>query len=325
MGKSAKQAVQWGRESVASVISADPDDIYFTGSATESCNLCIFGTAPGHRRHFVTTAIEHKAVLNPMDCLRAHGHDVTFVQPMENGCIEASQIFSALREDTFLVSMMAVNNETGTIQPIREVAEECQRRGILFHCDATQGYSKIPIDVGWGIDMLSLSGHKIYGPKGIGAMYKRKGVELMPTSLGGSQEEGLRPGTLNVPGIVGLGVAAQLCAEEMEHCWSRCEALGKLFISELGVVCRLNGCETNKVPWIWNISIPGSDARALTQVDGLCISKSSACAKSDEPSHVLAAMGLDDDTCRCAIRVSFGRTTTEQDVVEAARMIRGQQ
>ena len=324
LGKSAGRAVDWGRAAVADIISANPDEIYFTSGATESCNLAIFGTfSNAERRHFVTTTIEHKAVLEPMQAMEAMGHEVTYVAPEPNGCLTAESVIAALRPDTYLCSMMAVNNEVGTIQPISEVAAACRSMGILFHCDATQGFAKIPIDVHQGIDLLSLSGHKIYGPKGIGALYKRNGIELISQSIGGSQEDGLRAGTLNVPGIVGLGTAAQMCARDMDACWARCEIFQKMFIRHLGKFCRLNGCEDRKVPWILNISIPDSDARALTQIDGLCISKSSACAKSDEPSHVLKSMALDEETCKCAIRVSFGRPTTEQDVVKAAQMIRG--
>lgn len=323
LGKSAARGVEWSRQQVSQMIGAHPDEIYFTSGATESCNLAIFGSSSNERRHFVTTAIEHKAVLEPMKAMAALGHEVTIVEPGPNGCMNADSVIAALRPDTYMCSMMAVNNEVGTIQPIDAVAPVCRGAGILFHCDATQGYGKIPIDVGIGIDLLSLSSHKIYGPKGTGALYKRNGVEVLAQSIGGSQEGGLRPGTLNVPGIVGLGAATQICAQVMGEFWAKAEILQSMFLRELQKVCRLNGCEDRKVPWILNISIPDSDARALTQIDGLCISKSSACAKSDEPSHVLASMGLDDDICRCAIRISFGRTTTEQDVVEAARMIRG--
>ena len=324
LGKSARSAVDWGRGAIADILSANPDEIYFTSGATESCNLAIFGTfSSAERRHFVTTTIEHKAVLEPMQAMEAMGHEVTYVAPEPNGCLTAESVIAALRPDTYLCSMMAVNNEVGTIQPISEVAEACRSMGVLFHCDATQGFAKMPIDVRSGIDLLSLSGHKIYGPKGIGALYKRDGIELISQSVGGSQEDGLRAGTLNVPGIVGLGYSARMCASEMSSFWERCAHLQGLFIRSLGKVCRLNGCEDRKVPWILNISIPDSDARALTQIDGLCISKSSACAKSDEPSHVLKSMDLDEDTCKCAIRVSFGRPTTEQDVVRAAQMIRG--
>ena len=323
LGKSAARGVEWARQQVSHLIGANPDEIYFTSGATEACNLAIFGSSASDRRHFVTTSIEHKAVLEPMRAMAAMGHEVTIVEPEHNGCVNADAVIAALRPDTYMCSMMAVNNEVGTIQPIEAVAPVCRDAGILFHCDATQGYGKIPLDVGIGIDLLSLSSHKIYGPKGTGALYKRQGVEVLAQSIGGSQEEGLRPGTLNVPGIVGLGAATQLCSQEMGVFWSKSEMLQSMFLHELQRFCRLNGCEDRKVPWILNISIPDSDARALTQIDGLCISKSSACAKSDEPSHVLASMGLDDDICRCAIRISFGRTTTEQDVVEAARMIRG--
>lgn len=323
LGKSAARGVEWSREQVAGMIGALPEEIFFTSGATEACNLAIFGSSATERRHFVTTALEHKAVLEPMRAMEAMGHELTVVTPEENGCVNPDDVVRALRPDTYLCSMMAVNNEVGTIQPINAVAPVCRESGILFHCDATQGFGKIPIDVAIGIDLLSLSSHKIYGPKGVGALYKRNGVEVMAQAIGGSQEEGLRPGTLNVPGIVGLGAATQICAREMAGFWERARILEAMFLKSLGKLCRLNGCKDRKVPWILNISIPDTDARALTQIEGLCISKSSACAKSDEPSHVLASMGLDDDTCRCAIRVSFGRTTTEQDVVEAASMIRG--
>ena len=323
MGKSAGSAVDWARACVAGAINADPGEIYFTSGATESCNLAIFGSSSEKRRHFVTTAIEHKAVLEPMRAMEAMGHELTIIQPRENGCIEPNDVISAIRPDTYMCSMMAVNNEVGTIQPIEVVAPVCRNYGVLFHCDATQGFAKIPIDVSMGIDLLSMSAHKIYGPKGVGALYKRDGVEVLAQSIGGSQEEGIRPGTLNVPGIVGMATATNLCLQDMDAFWTKCEILQSMFLKNLGKVCRRNGCEDRKVPWILNISIPNSDARALTQIDGLCISKSSACAKSDEPSHVLASMGLDEDNCRCAIRISFGRATTEQEVVEAARMIRG--
>ena len=323
MGSSASDAVARSREIVGSVIGASGSDVYFTGGATESCNMAIFGCVPDRKCHFVTSAIEHKAVLAPLKALEAAGHELTVVKPRQNGCVAASDIIRSLRPDTLLCSLMAVNNEVGTIQPFGEVASACRSRGILFHCDATQGYAKIPIDVSVGIDMLSLSGHKIYGPKGVGALYKSPHVALRGHTLGGSQEFGLRAGTLNVPGIVGLGVAAELSASSMVEFWNHASRLQSLFIENLQVMCRLNGCESSKVPWIINISIPNSDARRLTQIDGLCISKSSACAKSDEPSHVLESMGLDEGVCKCAIRVSFGRATTERDAIEAARMIRG--
>ena len=335
-GTKAKQAVQKAREQVASVIGGiDASDVIFTSGATESNNLSILGLlkwAKGNgKNHIVTTAIEHKAVLEPIEHAESLGFEATYVNPRKSGAVLAEDILGAMREDTFLVSVMQVNNETGIIQPIDKIAEGLPETGCYFHVDAAQGFGKELDKLNHPrIDLISISGHKIYGPKGIGALILRrckfKRAPLVPIQFGGGQERGLRPGTLPVPLIAGSGLAAELC--QKNHA-KRDEAnrsfRQKLFHALEGLDYQLNGDEALSVPHAINFSFNGlnSEAVMLALKGVVAISNGSACtSQSYEPSHVLSAMGLPEDRVQSAIRLSWCHSTTEPDWTAISRGIK---
>ena len=333
-GQRAKQAVQRARDQVAEVVDATREEVIFTSGATESNNLAIlglraFGEQTG-RKHIVSTAIEHKAVLEPLAHLSAHGFEVTLVPPTAAGYAEPDAIKSALRKDTLLVSVMHVNNETGVLQPIREICGVLREHPAYFHVDAAQVFGKeLEALRNHRIDLTSISGHKIYGPKGIGSLVvRRRGYErppLQPLFHGGGQERGLRPGTLPVPLIVGLGMAAELALKEHKERYEQCRRYRSVVLEALSPLQpSFNGDPALTLPHVLNISFAGLDSEAvmLALKDTVAISNGSACtSQSYSPSHVLKAMALADDTIRGALRISWCHTTAQISWTEVARTI----
>ncbi len=325
-GLRAKKAVQAARAQVAAVVDAAADEVIFTSGATESNNLAILGLAAhgdeSKRRHIVSTAIEHKAVLEPLEALEARGFSVTLVHPDANGGVTAEAVRAALRPDTLLVSVMHANNETGSIQPLLEIADALDGHEAFFHVDAAQGYGKDlePLR-SKRIDLISVSGHKIYGPVGVGALIARrrgfKRLPLTPLTFGGGQERGLRPGTLPVPLIVGLGVAAETALKDNEARRKRCcdirrQALASL--EPLGI--RMHSNPDHTLSHVMNFSVPGVDSEAVMVAlkDVAAVSNGSACtSQSYTPSHVLEAMELPPEAVSGAIRVSWSHLTPDVD------------
>jgi len=330
-GRKAAKAVADARKTMADLLGArSPSEIVFTAGASEANNLAIKGLAEQFEepKHFITTSIEHKAALNAMKDLKEWEHRVTVVQPGSDGIVNPQDILEAIEDDTVLVSCMLVNNEIGTIQPIDDIGDICRSKGIAFHTDATQGFGKLPVRVGQNVDMLSLSAHKFYGPKGVGALYVADEMPLRCQISGGSQEQGMRAGTLNVPGIVGMAAAAKIACGEMAQEWERLKSLETLF---LGIIRKaipmayLQGSYEHKVPWINNICFYGADAGRIRDELGkreICVDRTSACSKSGEMSHVLEAIGTSEALQSGAVRVSFGSRTDEDRVRIAAEALR---
>ncbi len=325
-GWDAGAGVDRAREQVAALVGADPKEIIFTSGATESNNLALRGALPHVKRkgnHLVTAATEHKAVLDPMKRLARAGWDVTIVASDEHGLVSAEAIEAELTDRTVLVSVMAANNEVGTINPIGAIGRICHERGILFHTDASQAVGKIPLDVqADAVDLLSLSAHKIYGPKGVGALYVRRRdpqVRLTPLFDGGGHERGFRSGTVAVPLVVGLGEAAALATRERSEESARVGALRERLhqgIARRVPALKLNGHPTLRLPGNLNLSFTYVDGEALMMaMRDVAVSSGSACTSSDpEPSHVLTAMGLDEDMARASLRFGLGRFTTAEEI-----------
>lgn len=325
-GLRAKQAVQRAREQVAAVVSAKPDEVIFTSGATESNNIALLGlTEHGEktgRKHVISTMIEHKAVLEPLDALVRRGFDVTLIPPTGGGWVEPDAVKKALRKDTLLISVMHANNETGVIQPLSEIIEALEDHPAFMHVDAAQTFGKlIPPLTTDRIDMISLSGHKVYAPKGIGALIaRRRGftrIPLQPLTYGGGQERGLRPGTLPVPLIAGLGLAAELALENAEVRAAICNDFRRDVIKVISPLDpAFNGDQARTLPHTLNISFPGLDSEALMVAlkNEVAISNGSACtSQSYQPSHVLQAMGLPTTRIQGAIRLSWCHMTEEVD------------
>jgi len=325
-GKEPGIAVRRARKIMSILIGCKPQEIIFTGGASEANNLAIKGVAECYDepKHFITSSFEHKATLQAMKKVESWGHRVTFVEPQEDGIVNPQAIKDAITPDTVLCSIMHVNNEIGTIQPIDDIADICRNNDILFHTDATQSFGKMPIDI-HNIDFMSLSAHKFYGPKGIGALYVSEDARLTCQIDGGSQEGGRRAGTQNVPGIVGLATAAKKSFEEMKENWERQKGLERAFLEGLLGATPMSYIQGNrefKVPWITNVCFyeaHGEKVRDELGRRGYCVSRTSACAESEAASHVLEAIKTRKDMLNDAIRFSFGRATTEQDVIDAAR------
>jgi cysteine desulfurase len=325
-GWEASQAVEKARKQLARAINADPSGIVWTSGATEANNLALKGVADAlrfHGRHIVTQTTEHKSVLDTCKRLQRDGCEITYLPVDRTGRVSADQVKDALRPDTILVSIMWANNETGTIQPVPEIAKVCRENGVLFHTDATQAIGKIPIDVNADhIDLLSLTAHKIYGPKGCGALYAPQTdprVQLNAQMDGGGHEAGLRSGTLNVPGIVGLAAAAELAVGELAATGSRLRALRDRLQEALernldGIV--VNGNREHRLNHVLNMSFAGVDGEALiAMLDNLAVSAGSACnSHTREPSYVLRAMGTPTDLAFASIRFSLGRPTADADI-----------
>ncbi len=322
----AEEAVDKAREQVATVINASSKEIIWTSGSTEGNNTAILGVAHMYAdkgKHIITCRIEHKAVIDPCKFLETQGYEVTWLEPDRTGWVSVDQVKQAMREDTILVSLMFANNEVGTIHPIPEIGALCKERGVIFHTDATQAFGKVPIDVeAMGIDLLSLSAHKIYGPKGVGALYvrrKKPRVRLQPLIHGGGHERGMRSGTLNVPGIVGCGVAAEIALKDMPTDSVRITGLrDRLWagLSEHLTEISRNGNPQHCLPNTLNVSFLYVEGESLMMgFSDIAVSSGSACTSASlEPSYVLKGLGLGDDLAHSSIRFSLGRFTTEEDI-----------
>lgn len=323
-GREGKRAIENARRQVMKALNAAaPQEIYFTAGGTESDNWALKAVALMRcAGHIITTAIEHHAVLHTCQWLEKRGFEVTYLPVDEYGRVTAAQVEKALREDTILVSVMAANNEVGTVQPIGEIGRICRERGVLFHTDAVQAVGALPIDVqAMHIDLLSLSGHKLHGPKGAGALYVRRGVKLEPFIHGGAQERGFRAGTENVPAIVGLGKAVEIARENLAENAERMTALRQRLIDglmERVPGTRLNGHPTQRLPGNVNLSFDKVEGEALLlrlDLMGVAGSSGSACTSGTlDPSHVLLALGLTPAQANGALRLSIGTETTQEEI-----------
>jgi cysteine desulfurase len=322
-GQDVRVAVEEARERVAALLGATPKEVIFTGGGTESDNTAIKGLAfKRGSGHIVTSAIEHPAVLNVVKWLEKNGFTATYVPVGQDGVVDPAEVKGALRSDTFVISVMHANNEVGTIQPIEEIACMAGEAGILFHTDAVQTAGKLPLDVGrMGIDLLSLSAHKFYGPKGVGALYARGGIRFEPCIHGGHQEWGKRGGTENVAGIVGLGRAAEIAASEMEADEQRIRALRDRL--ETGLADRIsdidfNGNRQRRLGGVANVCVRYVEGEAmLLRLDyhGIAASSGSACTSGSlEPSHVLLAMGIPAEIAHSSLRFSLGKHNSQEDI-----------
>ncbi|MBQ8654482.1 MAG: cysteine desulfurase NifS [Clostridia bacterium] len=326
-GRDARRAVDAARRQVAAALNAEPSEIYFTAGGSESDNWAIKGAAFARKNrgnHIITTAIEHHAVLHTCEWLEKQGFEVTYLPVDENGLVSVSDVEKAITDKTILITVMAANNEIGTIEPIAEIGKLAREKGILFHTDAVQAIGAVPVDVkAMNVDMLSLSGHKFHGPKGVGALYIRKGVRIDVHMAGGAQERGQRAGTENLAGIVGLGKAIELAVQELEGYMSRVSALRDKLIS--GILdkipdVKLNGHPTNRLPNNVNVSFKYIEGEALLlrlDLAGIAGSSGSACTSGSlDPSHVLLAIGLPHEIAHGSLRLSLGTDTTEAEVDE---------
>lgn len=329
LGLAVREKIELAREQVAALIHADPKEIIFTSGATESINLALKGAAFFYQRqgrHIITMSTEHKAVLDTCCNLESQGFDVTYLQPQKNGLLDLSALKQAIRPDTILASIMQVNNETGVVQDIAAIGEILREHGVLFHVDAAQSIGKLLIDVKKSpVDLMSLASHKIYGPKGIGALYVRRQprVRLISQMHGGEQELGLRSGTLATHQIIGMGRACVIAKDYLNEEMGRIAALRDQFEKNIAVIPGLhfNGDKKNRVPGCSNFWIDQIDSKKLLEgiSQSLAISQGSACNAVDpEPSHVLSAMGLTRDQANRSFRVSMGRFTTQQDIQVAS-------
>lgn len=332
-GREAEKAVDCARGQIAHLIHCDPSEIIFTSGATESNNLALKGIAEAYREkgnHIITAVTEHKAILDTAKRLEKMGTEVTYLPVDSYGLIAPADVASAITPRTILISIMMANNEIGTLQPIAEIGKIAKEKGVFFHTDATQAVGKILVDVNeMGIDLLSLSAHKMYGPKGIGALYVRKKnpkVRLTPLFDGGGHERGFRSGTLNVPGIVGFGKACEICEQEMPKESARLaalrNALKETLFREIPDIT-LNGHPTKRLPNNLNISVAHVEGEALMMdMPEIALSSGSACTTGNlEPSYVLKALGISNETAYGAIRIGLGRFNTEKEVEYAGERI----
>ncbi len=331
-GWRAEEAVEAAREEVGRLLGASAKEIVFTSGATESDNLAVKGAAQFHRergKHLVTCKTEHKAVLDSMQALERQGFEVTFLDVEKDGRLDPGRLAAALRKDTILVSIMHANNETGVVHPIEEIGRITRKAGVLFHCDAAQSVGKIPFDVqAADVDLASLSAHKMYGPKGVGALYVRRKprVRLVAQMDGGGHERGLRSGTLDVPGIVGLGKAASISFEERDAEAARVLALRERLRKELFAgldLVSLNGSLEHRLPGNLNVSFAYVEGEALMMaIKDVAVSSGSACTSASlEPSYVLRAMGVSGDLAHSSIRFGIGRFTTAEEIDFVARLV----
>lgn len=324
-GREAKQGLDRARDQVAKALHCDPSEVIFTGCGTESDNTVLLGVAQRYGdkgKHIITTNVEHHAILHTCEYLEKQGYSVTYLPVDQDGLVTAEQVAAAIRPDTILVSIMFANNEVGTIMPIQEIGAVCKEKGVLFHTDAVQAVGHIPVDVqAMHIDMLSLSAHKFHGPKGVGALYCRKGIRLPSYIMGGAQEKGRRAGTENVAGIVGLGAAIQLATEQLEENRAKMTALRDRLMT--GIQARisevkLNGHPTNRLPNNVNFSfkyIEGESILLMLDMNGIAASSGSACTSGSlDPSHVLLALGLPHEIAHGSVRLTLGDETTEEDI-----------
>lgn len=333
LGREGKTAMENAREQVASLIGAEPKEIIFTSGGTESDNIAIKGTAYKFKakgNHIITSAIEHPAVDETCKYLEKNGFEVTYLPVYKDGIVKVSDLEDAITDKTILITIMHANNEIGTIQPIAEIAKIAREKGIYFHTDAVQTVGKILVDVKeLDVDMLSLSSHKLYGPKGIGALYIKKGVRIEPIMHGGGHERGIRPGTENVPGIVGLGKACSIARENLESDSKKVTNLrDKLIDNVLEQVeeSYLNGHRTNRLPNNANFRFTGIEGESLIltlDTKGISASTGSACSSTKlEPSHVLMAIGLEEVEAHGSLRISLGRENTEKEIDYTVKAIK---
>ncbi len=324
-GRDAREAVEHARETIASFLGTKPNTIYFTSGGTEANNFALKGVGFKNKakgNHIISTRIEHPCVLDTCKFMESQAFEVTLLPVDRQGKVTVESLKKAMTDRTILVSVMHANNEVGTIQPIRELAHVAKEKGVYFHTDAVQSFGKIPVTVdALGVDLLSVSGHKLYGPKGVGFLYIRKDVRILPHQHGGHHERGLRAGTENVTGIVGLGKAVELAQKELEARMEHLRSLQEKFLQGiLKNVDRvvLNGHPTERIPGTVNLGIEGVEGESMAincDLKGICISTGSACtAGSLEPSHVLVAMGVPQDVARGTVRFSFGYENTDEDV-----------
>lgn len=325
IGAKSKEAITASREIIANTLGALPEEIYFTAGGSESDNWALKATAEAYAskgKHIITSKIEHHAILHTCEYLEKRGYDISYIDVDENGVIKLDQLEKAIRPDTILISVMFANNEIGTIQPIKEIGEIAKKHGILFHTDAVQAYGQVPINVNeLNIDMLSSSGHKICGPKGIGFLYIRKGVKIRSFIHGGAQERKRRAGTENVPGIVGYGQAALEAVSTMEERTKKEIELRDYLIDRMLKeipYSRLNGHRTKRLPNNANFSfqfIEGESLLIMLDMEGICGSSGSACTSGSlDPSHVLMAIGLPHEIAHGSLRLTLGADTTKEDI-----------
>jgi cysteine desulfurase len=338
-GQRAKVALEDARESVAGIINAEPSEIIFTCGGTESNNAAIKGAfeVSGNKMEIISSPIEHHAVFHTIECIKRQGGKPVYLTPDQNGFITAEQVRDAISENTAMVSLMHVNNELGTINPIKDIAAVCREKGVPFHSDGVQSAGKIPVDVkDLGVDFLSISGHKIYGPKGVGVLYVRNGSPWVPWMTGGSQERRRRGGTSNIPGIVGLAKALEIITARMEDHRSHYLELRKYLIQKMDLVFgnlyQINGPADGGVPHIINIGLKQTGDTKLDgemlllnlDIEGICVSNGSACTSGAvEPSHVLTGIGLDEDIADSSIRISFGKDNTIREIDRFVEALQG--
>lgn len=328
-GRATKVAIEDSRELIAKLIGAEPSEIIFTSGGTESDNAAIKGVVNATRKtEIITSPIEHHAVIHPAESLKMKGCRITYLQPDSKGYITPQQVSEAISDDTAVVSLMHVNNEIGTILPIKEIAAVCREKKVPFHSDTVQSVGKLPVNVkDLGIDALSMSAHKIYGPKGIGVLYVKNGTPWLPWLQGGSQERRRRGGTSNVAGIVGLAQALKFCADTIDEHSSHFKKLRRELIEGLdrrfSGIYQINGSVDEGVPHIINLAFTSEDERGFDgdmlllnlDIEGICVSNGSACTSGAvEPSHVLKGIGLSDKLANSSIRISFGKDNTVEEV-----------
>ncbi len=326
MGREAKEAIETAREQLAKSLGAKPEEIYFTSGGTESDNWAIKGTAFSRRKkgkHIITTSIEHHAVLYPCEYLEGQGFDVTYLPVDRYGLVDPAEVEAALREDTVLISVMYANNEIGTIEPIQEIGKVAKEHDVLFHTDAVQVIGAVPLDMKQkhkNVDMLSLSSHKFYGPKGVGALFLREGTRIDNFMHGGGQERGKRAGTENVPGIVGMGKAIELATANIEEHNEKIRKMRDRLLSGVLEIpnCRFNGHPEKRLPGNLNFSfeyIEGESLLLMLDQMGICSSTGSACSSGSlESSHVLKAIGVPPEIAPGSIRLTLGDANSEEDV-----------
>lgn len=325
LGRNAKKALETARESIAASIGAQPSEIYFTSCGSESDNWAIRSVcerlAAKGQKHIVTSVFEHHAVLHTCQALEKLGFEVTYLPVYENGIVKTEDVRNAIREDTALVTIMYANNEIGTIQPIEEIAAICHEKNVIFHTDAVQAVGHVKIDVhAQGIDMLSISGHKIHAQKGIGALYVRKGIPMTNLIFGGAQERNRRAGTENIPAIMGLAKAMELANTDIEERAEKTSRLRDRLIDGLLKLprTRLNGDRVKRLPGTVNVSIEGIEGESLLlmlDMNGICASSGSACTSGSlDPSHVLLSLGLKHEVAHGSLRLSINEETTDEDV-----------
>ena len=324
-GQEARKGVDHARDQVAKALNALPEEIIFTGCGTESDNTVLFGVAERYAKkgnHIITTNVEHHAILHTCEALEKRGVEVTYLPVDENGMVTAEQVANAITDKTILVSIMFANNEVGTIMPIAEIGKVCRERGVLFHTDAVQAVGHVPIDVkAMNIDMLSLSAHKFHGPKGVGALYMKKGIRLPSYVMGGAQERNRRAGTENVAGIVGLGAAIALATQTLEESAARMTKLRDKLIAGIAQripEVKLNGHPTMRLPNNVNYSIKyieGESILLMLDMNGIAASSGSACTSGSlDPSHVVLALGLSHEVAHGSVRLTLSDETTEEDI-----------